>query len=268
MPCLMFDLDGTLLYENSAITDRVKRALCLAKEHGMRLGIATGRPISTVEKMIARWGLQGVITMVVGMNGTHVKELTGGLFEHGPLIPAQAMDAIVTRFADLPCEIAISDEEHLYAAQKTYYIRWIEANDQLTYVHTNFDQERRQAWPKVAVIADPDRLNDVAKRYQEYEWPDVVGHIASDYTLEFTHREANKGAGIRLLCNRLGIDCADVIAFGDANNDLSMFEVCGTAICMANGTAAAKQMADRIIPSNRDDGVAVYIEEWIRRMER
>ena len=62
------------------------------------------------------------------------------------------------------------------------------------------------------------------------------------------------------------------MAFGDAANDLPMFEVAGHAVAMANGTEEARAAADAIAGSVDDDGFAGYLDQLglldVRRTSR
>ena len=72
----------------------------------------------------------------------------------------------------------------------------------------------------------------------------------------------NKGVSIRKLCVGLGISMDEVMAFGDANNDLRMLEAVGYPVAMINGTDEVKAIAKDITKyTNVEDGVAKYIEE-------
>ena len=74
--------------------------------------------------------------------------------------------------------------------------------------------------------------------------------------LEFLPKNSSKGNAIQKLAKQLGIDLQNVIAFGDEENDLSMFSVAGTAVAMANARDEIKRHADRISLADRDhDGV-------------
>ena len=53
------------------------------------------------------------------------------------------------------------------------------------------------------------------------------------------------------------------MAFGDGSNDVSMLQVAGIGVAMANGDAEAKAVADRIAPGNDEDGLAQVIEELL-----
>lgn len=69
-------------------------------------------------------------------------------------------------------------------------------------------------------------------------------------------RGRNKGTGIRVLAAALGISLDEVVVFGDAGNDLSMFDVVPNSVCVANGTNEAKAAARWHIGSCEDGAVS------------
>ncbi|HJD23750.1 MAG TPA: Cof-type HAD-IIB family hydrolase [Firmicutes bacterium] len=93
--------------------------------------------------------------------------------------------------------------------------------------------------------------------------PDVASVLYADtyrkgnWYLEVFSARAGKGNGVRRLRDRLGARA--VTAFGDNDNDLPMLAMADTACAVANGTTAVREKADVIIPSNEEDGVAVYL---------
>lgn len=74
----------------------------------------------------------------------------------------------------------------------------------------------------------------------------------------------SKGAAILSLAAAHGIEPQQILAIGDNWNDVSMFEIAGSAVLMENAPEDLKTLAHvngwRIAPSNRDDGVADAIE--------
>ena len=53
----------------------------------------------------------------------------------------------------------------------------------------------------------------------------------------------------------LGGDIRDVVVFGDADNDVVMFDPAWFSIAMGNGTEALKAKADYVTAANVDDGI-------------
>ena len=82
-------------------------------------------------------------------------------------------------------------------------------------------------------------------------------------SVELTPPGVHKGSGIAHLCERLGVDRRDVVAFGDGLNDHEMLRWAGRGVAMGNADPATKAVADEITASNDDDGVAVVIERLV-----
>ena len=76
--------------------------------------------------------------------------------------------------------------------------------------------------------------------------------------------EATKAHGIRKLCALRGYD--RVVSFGDAVNDLRMFDASDECYAVENAVPELKAAATGVIQSNEADGVAKWLEEnWERR---
>lgn len=77
-------------------------------------------------------------------------------------------------------------------------------------------------------------------------------------------KDVSKGNAIIALCEKLDIDIAQVIAFGDSSNDISMLEVVGYAVAMDNANDAVKAVADEITLSNIDNGIPHTLQKIIK----
>ena len=53
----------------------------------------------------------------------------------------------------------------------------------------------------------------------------------------------------------------EIIAFGDAENDIDMLRFAGLGVAVANSPENVKRHADRIAPANTEEGVAQVLEE-------
>ncbi|KAG0267716.1 hypothetical protein BG011_000028 [Mortierella polycephala] len=82
------------------------------------------------------------------------------------------------------------------------------------------------------------------------------------YFLEASAAGVNKGLGLRKYCEANQISRDDVVAFGDLLNDAEMLQYAGMGLCMGNGHEDMKMLADRVIGTNAEDGVAKEIESW------
>lgn len=86
--------------------------------------------------------------------------------------------------------------------------------------------------------------------------------------LEITARGVSKGTGARWLMDHVGVDLADVVAFGDGGNDLPLAEVCGRFVAMGNADAEVKAVATEVCGPVTEDGVALWIERRLAHDKR
>ena len=89
--------------------------------------------------------------------------------------------------------------------------------------------------------------------------PELTRASSLPCNVEITRAGTNKGSGVRWICEYLGVDPADAIAFGDSMNDLSMLEAVGDGVAMANALDACKAVANHIAPPCSESGVAQYL---------
>ena len=85
--------------------------------------------------------------------------------------------------------------------------------------------------------------------------------------IEVNAPEANKGSALMVLCEQLGIDRMESMAFGDGTNDITMIREAGIGVAMANAASEVLAVADRVTASNDEDGVALVIEELLKNWE-
>ena len=62
------------------------------------------------------------------------------------------------------------------------------------------------------------------------------------------------------MSNVLGYEKRDVIAFGDSNNDLPMFQAAGFKVAMRNGSKDLKSQADYVTGALEDGGIRQALE--------
>ena len=93
-------------------------------------------------------------------------------------------------------------------------------------------------------------------------WYDYIIHSGSfvGRTIEFVMKGCSKGLAISVMSNVLGYEKRDVIAFGDSNNDLPMFQAAGFKVAMGNGSENLKSQADYVTGALEDGGIRQALE--------
>ena len=82
--------------------------------------------------------------------------------------------------------------------------------------------------------------------------------------LELTAPGVTKASTLALLCAELGVDAADVVAFGDMPNDLAMLAWAGRGYVVANGHGTLLAAGFTVVPANDEDGVGHTVLQLLR----
>ena len=78
-------------------------------------------------------------------------------------------------------------------------------------------------------------------------------------------RGLSKASGVRALLERFGLNESQVMAFGDAGNDLEMIQLAGVGVAMGNASDDVKAAADLVCDPCREQGVLKVLEEVFGR---
>ncbi len=71
-----------------------------------------------------------------------------------------------------------------------------------------------------------------------------VNITSSGYAVHIMPSGINKGKGLKMLCDRMGIDCRETAVIGDSYNDLDMFSIAGISISLPNAPEEVRRSAD------------------------
>lgn len=99
------------------------------------------------------------------------------------------------------------------------------------------------------------RLRPGLGQLVECTWP------AQRAPLEIAAPGVSKAAALATLCQHWQVDAAEVIAFGDAPNDLPMLAWAGTAYAVANAHGSVLAATPNHTAGNDEDGVAQVLEK-------
>ncbi len=78
---------------------------------------------------------------------------------------------------------------------------------------------------------------------------------------------ADKGTGLAVVANALGVDPSEVLVFGDMPNDVPMFEWAGWCrVAVGNAHPEVRARADEVTLTNDEDGVAVWLARLLEEV--
>ncbi|MCE5296742.1 MAG: phosphoglycolate phosphatase [Euryarchaeota archaeon] len=78
---------------------------------------------------------------------------------------------------------------------------------------------------------------------------------ATGFAIHLMEKGHSKVSGVRKACELLGIGMDEVVAFGDADNDVKMLKECGYGVAVGNASPAAKAAADYVCLTKHAQGV-------------
>jgi Cof subfamily protein (haloacid dehalogenase superfamily) len=109
-----------------------------------------------------------------------------------------------------------------------------------------------------------DELLEVARRIVPADVATVT-QAGLNY-VEICPANVDKGTGLAVVAESVGVDPQDVLVFGDMPNDLPMFAWAGwSRVAVANAHPSLMAVADEVTLTNDQDGVAVYLDKLLSR---
>lgn len=257
------DLDGTLLGPEKNLTSRTVAALGAAVAAGIEVVLVTARPPRTVAVLARQLG--GRIVALCS-NGAIVANFGTGETAVIRTFTADDGVAIVGQLrAELPeAGLAVETGWEVYLEES---VTVGSGTDDRRIPAMDLTACLRAAPSIVKILAQSaclsaDQMVEIAERTLTV--PAEISHAGGRGLLEIGPAGGSKASGLQWLCAARGIDAAEVAAFGDMPNDITMLRWAGVGHAVANAHPQALAAADRVIGHHAEDGVAEAIEALLR----
>jgi 5-amino-6-(5-phospho-D-ribitylamino)uracil phosphatase len=279
---LALDLDGTLLDSRGHISERNRLAIDNAREHGVRVALVTGRRFRDSRPVALELGLD---IPLISHNGALTKHAATLQTVSILPLPLDAAREALRVGREAGADALLSDDheglgvlvyDHLRgentAAHK--YVSWARrihgeeganAVQQVDSLEDYLDHEPIHL-AFSGTCNEMDQLEETLKT-ELGSTVKILGtkYLEQDFTLlDILNPAASKGAGVAAAAAELGVAREEIMAIGDNYNDLEMLLFAGTGVVMANAPLTLREIGGlHPTASNRDDGVALAIEQFI-----
>jgi hydroxymethylpyrimidine pyrophosphatase-like HAD family hydrolase len=80
--------------------------------------------------------------------------------------------------------------------------------------------------------------------------------------LKIMDKRVSKAVALQMVVKHYGLLMDNVMAIGDAPNDVAMLQIAGVSVAMDNAHRLVKGVADWIAPSNNDHGVCAALQRY------
>ncbi|MBE6779302.1 MAG: NUDIX domain-containing protein [Ruminococcaceae bacterium] len=268
------DLDGTLLQDDSTLSDYTVDTFNRLISRGMMLSVATARGTIGVQLV----GLDRIHFRVplVMLGGVLLYDLARRRIIHSCEMSADTVKAILSVFRKAERHPQLyrrrGNEVHIY------YTSLLPQEEGFIHRATADGHTFQQYYHRVSHLKDSPAIffscqspydRQLSLKEQLDRIPGIRTVLYQDtYTednwfLEVYREDAGKDRGVERLQQRLHAD--RVVAFGDNVNDIPLFSVADLALCVQNASPAAMAAADRQIGANSEDGVARYLHAIYNR---
>jgi Cof subfamily protein (haloacid dehalogenase superfamily) len=275
---IAIDMDGTLLSPLGQVTPRTKEAIHAALQAGLLVCFATGRNFTesqTVLDAVAHYD------SAVFVGGAMVIDTKQRLTLHRTMMDPQLARELCTVMENAGhAVLALQDREH---AGVDYLVTGELPVNKETTRWMNLTKAKLELVPRLAkydhahtirlsVVAPPEDVHKI-KMELEAQFAERIFGLgiavpqAGVEVYEVFDPAVNKWEGIMHVARRHQISPEQIIAIGDDLNDVPMISRAGLGVAMGNAKAAVKAVAKRVIGSNAEEGLAVFLEELVRTHE-
>lgn len=267
------DLDGTLLGGNGHASEFTVKAVNSLIDNGLAFTFATARSVASAAELLK--GFKMTLPAVM-MNGVFLTDIPTKTQIHACRIPVDTARKVIDIFESCGrppfvytfggeyieaeyTKLKSDHERSFVAARKKVYRRFAEVENYTVEGDTVFISGIDNRETMEAVTARLQKVDGIKFSY----YLDVYGK--DKYYVEVYHESAGKQNGVKRLKEMYGFD--RVVAFGDNENDVEVLKSADTAVVVKNGQPMAKEVADVIIDTNDNDGVAKYLLELYEKGE-
>lgn len=261
---IAIDMDGTLLKDNKTISDENIKAVKSASQNGVKVALATGRPIKGIEKYLRQLDLISDSNYAVAFNGAVVENTKNHKVISEILLSPDDIKYIHKLSMTINVNIQIALKESSITPVRNKYSELDARLNNITLYIDNLENMSEDEHILKAMFMDddcklshgiPKLPNDIYEKYT------VVR--SEPWILEFMNKSANKGEGVKTLAEKFKIDRSEVICIGDSFNDIHMIKYAGLGVAMGNALPEIKEHSDYITKTNEENGVAHIIDKFI-----
>lgn len=269
---IIMDVDGTLTNSKKQITPKTKEMLIAAQNKGIKLVLASGRPVSGLIGLAKELEMEKHHGLLVSFNGSKV-------------VDCQTKEVLFNQ------TMRIEDAREVLEHMKNFKVypmidkgNYLFVNDvykgMITYQNEKIDIIQCEArggnfklceiedlssfvdFPlnKILTAGDPEYLNEHYQDMMEPFKERLNCMFTAPFYFEFTAKGIDKAKALDSVLKPMGFQQEEMVAFGDGDNDATMLSYAGIGVAMDNAQDSLKKIADKITLSNEEDGIAVMLE--------
>ena len=255
------DLDGTLLNDSKQVSEQTAVALKCLPSMGIKVVIASARPPRSVRHI---YKLLNLDTWQINYNGALIwDEPNQNAVFHRPLAKGVARRVIDdARFlfdgVQVTCEILDKWYTDRFDPTNTTETGRLFKPDVIAPLDTFCDGQVT----KLLFLGDLKTVSTLEYAIAQAHQDDVTVVRTDDNLIQVMDRRVSKAVALQVVAKHYGVEPKNIMAIGDAPNDVGMLQVAGVAVAMDNAHKLVKRVAHWVAPSNNDHGVHAALVKY------
>ena len=261
-------MDGTLLNCKKELLEETKQYFKNFHNKGTEtlLVLCTGRPETGIRPYLKDLGYLEENHYIISQNGANIYESQTGKRVMDAFLDSKA----IQKWIELGKKHGVSvmgggvDYYYCFDQEPT---EWMEFDTKIVsgqLKRISIEESLNTDFYKLLLMGDEEQLNEFETFIPEV-WRDEFYVVRSQkYLVEVLTKGVNKAFGLEKLAQKLNIQPSEIVAIGDAANDIEMLEYAGLAIAMGNASEEVKAIADIVTDTNENNGVIKAIDNLIQ----
>jgi 5-amino-6-(5-phospho-D-ribitylamino)uracil phosphatase len=249
------DIDGTVVDHDGALPEAVRKAVGRVLDADVPVVLATGRSWHGTQPVFDELGLPPGPS--VASNGAVVVS-----YPPQEIRKAVTFDPreVIKKVVQVAPGTLIAVEE----VGRGYRLNDHFPGGDLTGEMIIESIEQLSARPVTRIILrDPDRSDgDFTSLARHLGLQGVTYFVGWSAWLDIAPLGVNKASALQDVADDLGVDPADVLAFGDGRNDIEMLRWAGRGVAIGDASEDVKQAADVVTDTFADGGPVAELFHW------
>ena len=261
---IALDLDGTLTNHDKVITPKTREALLEAESKGAIIILASGRPTYGIVPVAECLELNKRGGYILSYNGGNIVNAKTGEKLFSQILP-NAVLPILYRYAreHNHALLGYAGNEIITEMPNDEYVREESRINKMNIRQVENLLDALEPHPtKLLMTGDPKDMIQAEDDLVEILGEKMDIFRSAPFFLELVPKGIDKAQSLLRLLGKINLTPADMIAFGDGYNDLSMLKLAGVGVAMANAAPEVRAEADYVTLSNEEDGVASALEHF------
>ena len=259
----VFDIDGTLLNDDTLMMPLTKEALITLHNQGCLLGLASGRRVDQMSNSRERWQLPFDFDFMIGLNGGELFIRESSDYESFYPLSCEQVHA---------CYEAVKDFDtnfYTYQPEGSLYLRMDALTEESMRrfkaksieIAKNVEELWERPSPKVLMRCTYEESVKIEAYIREHPLEGIRLVRTQPNVLEMMDARLDKGKALLRFAQKQGFSTDEIIACGDTSNDNEMLEAVTNSVCLLNGSDDTKACARFITDyTNNEDGLG----RWFR----